>query len=240
MRKFRFNKRLLITIGIGFTIVVAAIVVIFNLFFANKELNTVKIKNEKVYINFSEEKFEYEGNITLDHEKNITNIKLDNKEVNLYSEPVYYKKKAKLILPVNYSIVFPLNSGRQYKVNYFTTLEKIYNDYYLVGNNLKNNIDSAFLYDGKDYYIFVNNGTVMFNGININITPMSYVNYVYDDKELFIYNYEEDKIYYYSDIHGDVVFVNDKYKVNLSSDTIEIGGKNKLLMKNFDYLKKLK
>ena len=69
---------------------------------------------------------------------------------------------------------------------------------------------------------------------------MSFVNYVYDSRELYIYNYDEKKIYYFDNISGNVFVSNDLYKVNLRADSLEINGKNKLLMKNFDYLKKLK
>ena len=68
---------------------------------------------------------------------------------------------------------------------------------------------------------------------------MSYVNYQYDTKDLYIYNFSEDKVYY-ENVSTDVLATTDNYTINLSSDSILINNKNKLLMKNFDYLKKLK
>ena len=63
---------------------------------------------------------------------------------------------------------------------------------------------------------------------------------VYDTKDLFIYNYKTGKMSSYQNVNGDVLVNNNEFKVNLSSDIIIINNKEKLLMKNFDYLKKLK
>ena len=69
---------------------------------------------------------------------------------------------------------------------------------------------------------------------------MSYVNYLFNTKTLYIYNYNEDKIYSFNNVDEDVIVVSDYYKVNVSSDIIYVNKKEKLLMKNFNYLNKLK
>ena len=236
--KFIKNKKA-VSIVTGLLVLLIAVVVIANLFFVNKDLNTKKLKNENVYIYFGKEKFDYKGNITLDHENNITNIKLDNKKVKLFFEPVYSAKDSKLILPCVYSVV-NTSVGTQNKVNYYTEMVKIDDDIYLKNKDLNYKLNNHFLFDGSDFYIFIQESVVSFGGKKINISPLSYVNYVFDTNELYIYDYENDKVYHYDNIKGDVVVTNDNYSVNVSSDIMNINKKEKLLMKNFDYLKKLK
>lgn len=227
------------SIILGAIIIILVAVVIVNLFFINKDLNSKKIKNEDVYVYFGDEKFDYKGNITLDHEGKITNIKFDNKKVTLYSEPIYYAKKGKVILPVPYSVV-NTSVGLQNKVMYYTEIVSRDGYYYLVNNELDYKLNNNFLFDGSDMYIFIQSSKVTFGDKEIEISPLSYVNYVFDTKDLYIYNYETKKIEYYENVDQDVFVSNKNYKVNLSSDNIIINEKQKLLMKNFDYLKKLK
>ena len=232
-------KQKIIYFFVAILVIIIAIIVIINVFFAKKELESKELKNQDIYINFSEEKFDFKGDIILDREDNVTNVKINGKKTKLYSEPVYFKNKKELILPTNYSITFPMN-GKQNKINYYTSLKKIDNDYYLINNNLKFNMNKDFLFDGSDLYIFVNDSNVTFGDRNIQITPMSYVNYLFNSKMLYIYNYGEDKIYSFNNVDEDVLVISDYYKVNVSSDIIYVNKKEKLLMKNFNYLNKLK
>ena len=231
------NQKWIVSAAAGLTVIIIGLIVIINLFFVTKELKTKKI-DEDVYIYFLEDKFEFKGNITL-NDGNISDLKLDKEKVSLNSEPIYYKNKEKILLPVNYNLA-SLASGVQNKVNYYTELVKDDDDFYLVGKNLNYKINNHILFDGSDFYIFVKNTNITFGDQNIEISPLSYANYIYDDKELYVYNYAEDKVYHYENVEGDVFAVSDKFKVNLTADALVINDKDKLLMKNFDYLKKLK
>lgn len=234
------KKIKIVSLIIGLLLFIVVSVVIISNIIARKELNTKKIKNEDVYIYFGKEKFDFSGNIVLEKDDSITSIKLNNKKTALYSEPIYYKKEKSIILPVTYSVCFPKSSGRQYKVQYYTELQNIGDEFFLVNRNLKFNVTNNFLFDGKDYYIFLNDVSIHFDNQEIPISSMSYVNYQYDTKDLYIYNFSEDKVYYYEDVLSDVLAKSDDFTINLSSDSIILNNKNKLLMKNFDYLKKLK
>ena len=130
------KNKIIISIVVGLVVLIIVTIVIINAFFAKKELTTLKLQKEDVYIYFSEEKFDFKGNITLDYDNNITSITLDGKKTKLYNEPIYYSKKDELILPVNYSITFPASAGKQNKVNYYTSVKKIDDAYYLVGKKL--------------------------------------------------------------------------------------------------------
>jgi len=227
------------TFLIGIVVFVLAIIVILNLFAVKKELSSKKIKNEDIYLYFGSEKFEYKGNITLDHENSITNIQFNNKDVTLFSEPIYFAKKEKIILPVAYSVV-NANIGLQNKVGFYTEIVNRDGYYYLLNKDLDYKLNDHFLYDGEDMYIFIQPSTVSFQDKKIEISPLSFVNYLFNTQELYIYDYKEDKVSYYEQVTDNVIVSNENYKINLSSDNIIYKDKEKLLMKNFDYLKKLK
>ncbi len=238
--KIKENKK---TLGLALmlTVLIMLLLVVISLFLAKKNLNEYKIKNENIYMYFGEKKFEFNSDVILDKNNNITSLKTDDKKLNLYSEPVYIKNKKKIIFPKSMNVVFPKSSFKQYKINYYTVLTKDDEDYKLTNKNLDYRISNSFLYDGNDLYFFITKGTVTFSNQSIDISPMSYVNYSYGNGELYIYNYDEDKVYYYpAMIDGDVIFKNDDFELNISSDSVKSGTKNKLLRKNIDDLGRLK
>ena len=238
--KIKENKK---TLGLALmlTILIMLLLVVISLLLAKKNLNEYKIRNENIYMYFGEKKFEFNSDVILDKDNNITSLKTNNKKLNLYSEPVYIKNKKKVIFPKSMNVVFPKSSFKQYKINYYTVLTKDNEDYKLTNKNLDYRISNSFLYDGNDLYFFITEGTVTFSNQSIDISPMSYVNYSYGNGELYIYNYDEDKVYYYpAMIDGDVIFKNDDFELNISSDSVKSGTKNKLLRKNIDDLGRLK
>lgn len=238
--KIKENKKIL-GLALAITILIMLVLVVASVLFAKKDLNEYKIKNENIYIYFGEEKFEFNSDVILDKDNNVASLKSNDKKLNLYSEPVYIKNKKKVIFPKSMNVVFPKSSFKQYKINYYTVLTKDNEDYKLTNKNLDYRISNSFLYDGNDLYFFITKGTVTFSNQSIDISPMSYVNYSYGNGELYIYNYDEDKVYYYpAMIDGDVIFKNDDFELNISSDSVKSGTKNKLLRKNIDDLDRLK
>lgn len=238
--RIKENKKIL-GLALAITILIMLVLVVASVLFAKKDLNEYKIKNENIYIYFGEEKFEFNSDVILDKDNNVASLKSNDKKLNLYSEPVYIKNKKKVIFPKSMNVVFPKSSFKQYKINYYTVLTKDNEDYKLTNKNLDYRISNSFLYDGNDLYFFITKGIVTFSNQSIDISPMSYVNYSYGNGELYIYNYDEDKVYYYpAMIDGDVIFKNDDFELNISSDSVKSGTKNKLLRKNIDDLDRLK
>ena len=118
IEKIKKNKK---TLGITLAgiLLIILIIVVISIFFAKKDLNEYKIKNENIYMYFGEEKFEFNSDVVLDNDNNVTSLKSNNKKLELYSEPVYIKNKKKVIFPKNMNVVFPKSSFKQYKVNYY-------------------------------------------------------------------------------------------------------------------------
>ena len=141
IEKIKKNKK---TLGITLAgiLLIILIIVVISIFFAKKDLNEYKIKNENIYMYFGEEKFEFNSDVVLDNDNNVTSLKSNNKKLELYSEPVYIKNKKKVIFPKNMNVVFPKSSFKQYKVNYYTVLTKDNDDYKLTNKNLNYRISN--------------------------------------------------------------------------------------------------
>ena len=60
-------KQKIIYFFVAILVIIIAIIVIINVFFAKKELESKELKNQDIYINFSEEKFDFKGDIILDN-----------------------------------------------------------------------------------------------------------------------------------------------------------------------------
>lgn len=195
-----------------------------------------KIKNEDIYMFFGDELFEFNSEITLNHENNITNMKLNDKNVELNSEPIYIKEKDEVIMPSDMSIVYPLDGVVQKRITYYSKLELINNKVKL-SNNIHNNyvLENAFLYDGKDLYFFVEDTTIIIGDEKIEIPAFSYVTCKYKG-DVFIFNYSTKNVKVYENV-SDIVFATDgDYTVNLSYDVVEFNENSVLLIKNIKNL----
>ena len=149
-----FEKKLpLLLSSIGIVFVAISVIAVISL--TKKDLEELIIENDEVYIYFGEEKFEFKSKATLDHDKGITSLLLDEKKVELQSEPIYYKKRVEALFPQKMSVVFPITNGMQKKVNYYTSIEKNGEDFYLKNKDLDYKISSSFLYDGNDLYFYI-------------------------------------------------------------------------------------
>ena len=233
-----FEKKLpLLLSSIGIVFVAISVIAVISL--TKKDLEELIIENDEVYIYFGEEKFEFKSKATLYNDKGITSLLLDEKKVELQSEPIYYKKRVEALFPQKMSVVFPITNGMQKKVNYYTSIEKNGEDFYLKNKDLDYKISSSFLYDGNDLYFFIEDTKIVFGEVEINIPRFSYVINRYKG-ELYIYDYSQDNMMFFEQVNEDVYAISNNYKINISIDSLILNNKTKLLMKNLDYLKNLK
>ncbi len=223
--------------ALGLFLILLAVVII--VFFVKENLNKYTIEEEEMYIYFDQAKFEFNTKITLDSSSGITKLEANGEEMDLESEPLYYKGIDKVIFPKEMAVVFPLSSGQQRKINEFTTLDASNGGMYLVNTNLNYPISNAFLFDGNNLYFFLEDTTVKVGEIEITVPAFSYAIYNFN-KDFYLYHYEEDKMYYFANLDQDVLASTSSYTVNLTIDSIEYNGKSKLLLKNFSYLSNLK
>ena len=215
-------------------IVLIVIIIILLIYLKEYHYNHYRNKDDyEVYEYFSSDKLEYTATISYDKNNVIKDFISNNYNVNYESVPIYFKEEKKVIFPNEMSLIFPLKSRTQYKVNEFSYIEKINNLYYLTFDNYHSNIDHYIMYDGNNLYFFSDEVNMNINGNNIVLSAMSYIEV--NNNEIRYYNYEED-IYEIQDITNSVIVYNDYYRINVSEDYIEYPDSNLLLTTDFSFL----
>lgn len=232
IRYIKNNFKLIVPV----LLIIVAILIIVILNFMKQNINEYKIEKAKTYIYFGQEKFEFDTELTLNAESGITKIKLNDQDVDLNSQPIYYTGLDKIILPQQMSVVYP-STGQSYKIPRFTNIEIKNNTNYTDASDKP--LDNAFIYDGNDLYLFLDDCKLILGDTQVDLSPLSYVSYNYNG-ELYIYNHRDDQMHYLQNVTDDVFVETNKYKINLSIDSITANNKEKLLIKNFSYLDKLK
>lgn len=220
-------------------VIIAVIVVIIFAFSIKKDVTDYKVQNDNIYMYFGKEKFDYKGSFTINTDKNITNIKLNGKKAQLDYEPIYFADKKEVVFPKTMAIIFPLENGNTKKVTYYAKINQDGEDIYLTNKLLNNRkLANTFLFDGNDLYFFVEKTEVSFEGGKVEISPLSFV--VYNkDKELYVYDYSNDKMHMYTNINKPIAS-NNNYKIDLKEDTLLFKSKTQVLMKKMKYLKNYK
>lgn len=225
-----------IKLFIPILLILISLIVIIILTFMKENMNEYKIEKAKTYIYFGETRFDYNTELTLNAESGVTKIELNGQQVDLDSQPIYYTGLDKVIFPQEMSVIYP-STGQSYKIPRFTNIEMQNGVNYT--DATKTPLDNVFIYDGNDLYFFLDDATLNLGETQIDLSPFSYVIYNYNG-ELYVYNHRDDHMYYLPNVSEDVLVQTDKYKINLSIDSITTKNKEKLLIKNFTYLDKLK
>lgn len=218
--------------------IIPLIIVIVFTFFFQKKIDEVYFENHKFYQYLSGIKFDYEGKIKLNKDKNITKIIFDEVSVTLDSTPIYYAGEKKVLFPKNMNLVYPISGGLQYKVNYFSTLESENNILYLQDGKLRKELLSCFLYDGNDLYFFIDETKIIVQNKEYILSPFSYV-ILKHNQSIEIYDIKNDNYQIIELDNQEIKAVSNGYTINLSIDAINYSGKSRLLIKNTDFLNKL-
>ena len=197
----------------------------------------VNLKEVEVYQYFASSKIEYTAIIGRNKKNVILSYSNKDFDVSLDSTPVYIQDKNAIILPKEMMIVFPLED-KIYKLGALSEIYEENNLYYLNIKNLNKPYDHAFLYDGKNTYLFIDEVNVTVDDLNITLSPMSYLTcshlnlLEYYNKENDTYNQVEIK-------QGSVIVSNDYMKVDVSLDKVLYEKSFTLLPNDFSVLSKI-
>ncbi len=235
----KFIKYHIIPILASLGLILIFIAVLLMMRQVKKEIETYTIQDAKLYQYFKEQKREYNSTLTISNEKEITELKIEGKSVELDSTPFYYQEEKKVIFPHQMSVVFPNSNSLQRKVSYFTILDGTDITTYLKNANLNYMLQNAFLYDGNDLYFFPEGVTITVMGTPYSLTPFSYVIVNYNGECIF-YDYEMNQAQVIENVTEDVIATGDNYQLNLSIDATIYGEKSRLLLKKLEYLDNLK
>ena len=206
-------KKKNIIIFASFAIILISVFIIFMIIGKRKIEDYSIAKTEKFYFYIDEEYMEFDGEATLNRDKKVTNLVIDKMKFENISEPIYYKKKKKVIFPNSMSIVRPTLGMKQDKLNYYTTLEYKEPTTKISNINLDMDISNAFIYDGINTYFFIDDVVVEFGNEKINLPSFSYIRCGYKDY-LYIYNYDTKEMNYYEKLSDIVYAKTDNYTIN--------------------------
>jgi len=224
------------------------IITIIFVYIIYKVFNIVVLENQKINISgnsyyqyFYGVYKEYSGEIEVVNSNNATHLVLENDEIiYLDSAPIYYKDElGKALVPSEMEVVYP-DTGKIYKVGKFTNIITDSNVIYAQRHNkdTKKSLNNAFLYDGEDLYLFLQETTIKIGKQKYKISPLSYVIVNYR-QNVEIYNYDKDEYIIIGENEvpkDDIIATNKNYKINLSVDSYSTNSTERLLIKNTNYL----
>ena len=239
VKKKKQNKRTKLIIIICIIAMVCAVIAFFIINHYYKTTKTISFDDYEVYQYFSGIKYNYTGRVTLGNDI-LTSIDDKGKKVSINETPIYYQSvDNECIIPITMGLFFVNEKGRNYRINYFSKLQlEISNDdemAFIDYNKKKMYINDAFLYDGKDMYVFPYSATLVVEDKTYELSPLSYVIVNYKDS-VEIYDKENDKYYFVDEIESDVIATMKGNKINLSTDMIVYGDEGRLLIKNINKL----
>lgn len=230
-----FSKKNLVWLILLLIIIVS--VVLLTMVSSTKK---IVIKRHDLYYYLLDVRFDLKGKITMNQDNDITQLSVEGEEsVYLESSPVYYKDEPKTIFPKNMNIVFPI-SGKQYKANYYSTIHKEVEDVILTDRNFEKVVVNAIMYDGGDTYYLLDKSVVTFNNETFELGPMSYIVVDVINDSLYIYDYDKDEIFSFTNLTSNVIISTDMYKINATLDLFYFGESSRLLIRNIDALSNIK
>ena len=233
--KKNLKNKIIIWGSLIFILIISLIV-----FLIHKNANRVVIKKHDLYFYVLDVKFEYKGDIKIDKDDEITQLTVNSDE-NIYldSTPIYFKDEIKTIFPKNMNITYPI-SGQQHKINFYSYIYNEVGELFLKDRSFKKIVKDAILYDGKDIYYLIDKSTITFNDEKIELSPMSYIMVDVINDVMYIYDYDKDKIFSFTNLESDVIISTDIYKVNATLDLFYYNDSSRLLIRNINQLSNLK
>lgn len=231
--KFIKKNYMIISIILGLIIVVISSIIIVKKL---NEKNKIKINtnNEKLYQYVIKDKIYYDAIVSYQDDK-IIDIKANNFDVD---NLLYYDAFTKIVIPDNMIVIFYNKNNVSYKLPKYSTISKN-NDVFIINSNGKDYIkNNFFLYDNIDLYFIPYSSVLKYNDNTINLSEFSYVKV--NNNYIMIYNYEEDKFYYYDENINNATLTINNFVIDLLNDASVLNGNIGLLNRNIDSLSVLK
>lgn len=225
-------------ICISFAAFIILVGVLLALFQAEEELVKFTVKDEKLYTYSGTIKMEFDTEVTIDHDNNVSKLMAGEEEIELYTEPIYYENKKQVVFPNTMSVIFPLNERVQKKINRYTVINAEGAQPFATNIKLNYALFDAFVYDGADVYFFLDSGKIKYADKVVEFSAFSFLRCEYNGS-IYLYDYEKKEMYYEEEYIGVVTAEMPGYSINVSYDKITVDGEPSLLNKNINALGKL-
>lgn len=144
--------------------------------------------------------------------------------------PVYLKDSPGIVLTTD-MLYFAPRRGSYERVVYFSEVECAANGTITVSRDGKtSNPQQGFLYDGKDFYLFLEPVSVSFNGYTMDLPALSYAEAVYGGY-MMIFNYETKEFFIeLSDGTGTAQPPSGDYVISLLGDSMTLHDDTRVLL----------
>ena len=180
----------------------------------------------------------YDFNAELYKENGITKSIVGSKYDILSVVPIYYKEENQMILTDDSAITFYLQGFKSYKLpKYSEVISKDGNNFVLI-NNKKVLVHDALIYDVNRNYIVLDKVKLKYNGVQLELSPLSFVSAGYDG--LTYYDYESGKKVFIDDEIDYAYLLYDTFNVDLIANVVNKDGMPRQINGNVDSLKTFK
>lgn len=127
------------------------------------------------------------GRVLLDEKQDV--LEAEKLKIELQDQPIYLQKLNGLITTAPISIV-NYQSGQTNKISAFSRIEVKEDGIYLKG--VERPLQESILFDGKDTYIVLERTILNLGANQVELSPLSYVKFINDDNNMYIYNKDSD------------------------------------------------
>lgn len=221
-KKSRPKRRKLRKAELLLLLLPAVAVVVFALVtnYLERDLNSYTFETQGVQYYLGNTYIIDAGTVYYRNQEENTVLRTSQAEYNAFDIPVYFQGEDRLMVPENMTLVNP-RDHQQWKLEYFTEVEVQSNGTILTTREGQTaSLPKGFLYDGDDFYLFLEPVILSFNGYRIGLPAMSYVEADYTG-EVMVYNYGGGE-FYIELPKGDVIATIETgdYEISLLEDSI--------------------
>lgn len=206
----------------------AVLAIVIVLFITNRSASYTFEESGKQYYGGSSSAVPARSELKIDQDGKVQlKINGTSSEVSL---PIYMDNSQKIVLP--YDVLY--YSPRFQKANLVAKLSEVEcknNGSVRVARRGKGVLaDSGFLYDGDDFYIFLEPMILYFNNYKMEVPALSYVEAVYGN-QIMVFNYETKEVFMEkSDGSGIATPVQEDYTISLIGDSMTLPNGTKMLL----------
>lgn len=225
-RRLSWVERLILLAPVAAAVVV---VVVVNLFF-NRKVMSYELEGSPCQY-YGGSVYRMEAGTTLQRTSEGKTVVKDSSGRRAANNlPIYYEDRNELTLTQD-MVYYAPRSGMHGRLGYFSEAYQYANGRVAVRQNGEElNLESGFLYDGEDLYIFLEPVILSFNGYQMTLPALSYVEAIYTEN-IMVFNYGS-KEFFMEPPQGAVTarIETGDYEVSLLGDSMtDYGGKRTLL-----------
>lgn len=175
---------------------------------------------ETAYQYYAGSKARFESGATLKCGSDGVSLLVEGDRSSETTLPFYLSESRKVVLPTDLLYIAP-RSGGCCRLAYFSEVECKTNGTVVVKRDGKTVTgEQGFLYDGADFYLFLEPVVVSFNGYSMDLPAMSYVEAIYGGY-IMVFNYETKEVFTeMSDGSGTAQTPTGDYVISLLGDSV--------------------